>query len=94
MPWIEIRRLVLQQWARLPADQQAGLAALISALGSHAWDAGAAAQVWQVDAASAAHRLWLLKHGGLVTEEVTAGQDSAQWRVAPVVHLALSEDVQ
>jgi hypothetical protein len=91
LPWAEVKRLVMRQWARLPADQQGWLAALVEGSAAGAWLTGAeAARLWEVDAAVARRRLWALRWQGLMDE----GQDAAHWRMAASVHLALDAEMQ
>jgi hypothetical protein len=69
MPWNDVRRLVMRQWARLQADEQEWLSALIRRTAPVTWLAmDDAARLWQVERPAAERRLWLLKHDGLVLQ--------------------------
>lgn len=81
----------MKQRARLHADQRAWLTALIESKEANTgFTADAAARLWRVEGRVANCRLWLLKHGGLVDEE----SDASRWRVAPLMRLALGDDVR
>ena len=95
MPWIEIRRLVIKQWARLHPSEQDWLAALIK---RETLDTGFTAdevgQCWEVVATIVGRRIWSLECYGLVARETIAGPDSPRWRVGPAAHKVLTEIVQ
>jgi hypothetical protein len=91
LPWAEVKRLVMRQWARLEAEQRGWLAVLAEGSAAGAWLTDAeAARLWEVDVAVARRRLWALRWQGLMDE----GPDAAHWRIAPVVRLALNRDGQ
>jgi hypothetical protein len=95
LPWEPLRRALHHQWARLPTDQQKWLAELLPATVVGAdFTVGAAGEVWKVDTAVAARRLWLLAQDGLVIKTIDDATGEAEWRVAPCAHLALTELVQ
>lgn len=90
MPWNDVRRLVMRQWARLQADEQEWLSALIRGTPPDAWLAmDDAARLWQVERPAAERRLWLLKHDGLVEGLHTDQEQQHRWRVAQVAHHTL-----
>ena len=95
MPWIEIKRSVMLQWARLDHGQQKSLAALI---GRETLETGfttaEAAQCWQVGTAIASRRLWRLEHCGLVVRETTTGADLPRLRVELIASQVLTEHIQ
>jgi hypothetical protein len=91
LPWAEVKRLVMRQWARLAAEQRGWLAALAEGSAAGAWLTDAAtARLWEVAVAVARRRLLALRWQGLMDEE----QDAAHWRIAPSVRLALDADMQ
>ncbi len=95
MPWNEIRRLVMRQWARLHADQRDWLTALI---GRETPDAGfttdEAAQCWKVGITIASRRIWSLELCGLVVEETNTEPNTRQWRMGPIMHKTPTRNVQ
>jgi len=91
MPWNEVRRLVMRQWARLHADQQDWLSALVRGAAPGAWLASdEAARFWQVEWPVAERRLWFLQHGGLVERMRTNQAQQNYWRIAPAAHPILT----
>jgi len=95
VPWVEIRRRVMRQWARLHADQQAWLTALIQQkTPGTGFTTDAAAQCWEAEATIVGRRIWSLECCGLVARETVAGPDSPRWRVGPAAHKVLTEIVQ
>jgi len=91
MPWNDVRRLVMRQWARLQADEQERLSALIRETTANGWlAADEAARLWQVETPVAERRLWLLEHGGLVENIDTNQARQRRWRVWPVAHTILA----
>jgi len=91
LPWAALHAALRRQWARLPAEQQAWLAALLPVAAS--FTADAASRAWGVAPAVAGYRLWVLAQAGWVVEE-TSGEVETLWRVAACVRLALAEVVQ
>ena len=95
MPWIEIGRLLMRQWARLHPSEQDWLAALIKRETlDTGFTADEAAQCWEVVATIVGRRIWSLECYGLVARETIAGPDSPRWRVGPAAHKVLTEIVQ
>lgn len=85
MPWNEVRRLVLRQWARLLPDQRDWLTALVRGSASGATLAvEEAARLWQVEATVAERRLWILEHDGLAESHVAERTQRKQWSVVRV----------
>jgi hypothetical protein len=95
LPWIEVSRTLMKQWARLHADQRAWLAALIErkAPGT-GFTINEAARYWQVETTIAGRRLWRLERCGLLIEETGVGSDSPRWCVRPVAHKVLTGNMQ
>ena len=91
MPWDEVKRLVLRQWARLRMDERDRLSDLVQGAAPTAWlTSDDAARLWQVARPVAERRLWVLEHGGLM-ESLRADQaQQHRWRVAPVAHPILA----
>ncbi len=92
LPWPAVRRAMWRQWARLPAAQQAWLAALLP-VAPAPFTADAAGRAWGVAPAVAGRRLWGLAQAGWVVTE-TAGEAETRWRVAACARLALATVVQ
>lgn len=91
MPWDEVRRLVLRQWARLRMDESEWLSDLVQEATPTVWlTSGDAARLWQVERPVAERRLWLLEHGGLVENIDTNQARQRCWRVSPVAHAILA----
>ena len=58
MPWNDVRRLVMRQWARLQADEQEWLSALVRRTAPVTWLAmDDAARLWQVERPAAERRI-------------------------------------
>lgn len=91
MPWDEVKRLVLRQWAQLRMDERDLLSDLVQGAAPTAClTSDDAAQLWQVARPVAERRLWLLEHGGLM-ESLRADQaQQHRWRVAPIAHPILA----
>jgi len=92
LPWAALRATLRRQWARLPAEQQAWLAALLPVAAS--FTADAASRAWGVTPAVAGHRLWVLAQAGWVVTEAGGEIAAPAWRVAACARLALAEVVQ
>ena len=91
MPWNEVRRLVMRQWARLQADEQEWLSALGRGTPPDTWLAtDDAARLWPVERPVAERRLWILEHGGLVENMRTNQAQQNYWRIAPAAHPILT----
>ena len=91
MPWNDVRRLVMRQWARLQADEQEWLSALIRRTAPVTWLAmDDAARLWQVERPAAERRIWILEHGGLVENMRTNQAQQNYWRIAPAAHPILT----
>jgi hypothetical protein len=92
MPWNDVRRLVMRQWARLQADEQEWLSLLIRGTATTAWFAGDdTARLWQVERPVAERRLWLLEHSGLVIGSRDPRPNTPIWRIEGVAHQVLTE---
>ncbi len=87
LPWPAVRRAMWRQWARLPAEQQAWLAALLPA--AEPFTADTAGAAWGVAPAVASCRLWVLAQDGWVMAEA-GGEAETRWRVAACARLALA----
>jgi len=87
MPWNDVRRLVMRQWARLQAAEREWLSALIRRPASVTWlPMDDAARLWQIERPVAERRLWILQYEGLV-ESLHSGQaQQDQGRIARVAH--------
>ena len=95
MPWSEIRRLVMQQRARLDTDQQAWLVALLrGTVPGAGFTTDEAGRRWQVHVAVAVRRLWILKRCGLIAEAAGTDPVHSQWRIAQIVHQVSLQDRQ
>jgi hypothetical protein len=91
MPWNDVRRPVMRQWARLQADEQEWLSALIRRTVPVTWLAmDDAARLWQVERPAAERRLWILEHGGLMENMRTKQAQQNYWRIAPAAHPILT----
>jgi len=92
LPWSEISRSVMRQWARLHPEQQEWLSALVrDAVPGARLALSEATMRWRVELAVAERRLWTLERGGLV-ESIRAGQTQQDyWRVAPVARPTLTQ---
>jgi len=85
IPWAEVKRSVMRQWARLLPDPRDGLAALVRGAAPGATLAvEEAARFWQVEPAVAERRLWVLEHYGLVESRVAERTQGKRWSVARV----------
>jgi hypothetical protein len=92
MPWAEVNRSVMRQWARLLPDQREWLAALVrGATPGVPIAVEEAAQVWQVEPAVAERRLWILERNGLLDSRVAEQTQGKQWSVARVVQRSFGQ---
>ncbi len=95
MPWNEVRRLVLRQWARLNADHQAQLTTLIECVAPNTgFTAIEAARCWETEPAVAAWQIRMLERCGLVLKKTTSKAGSPQLCLEPITFLALPRDLQ
>lgn len=87
MPWAEVNRSVMRQWARLLTDRREWLAALVQEAAPTTWlTSDDAACLWQVVRPVAERRVWILKHGGLM-ESINSDQvQQHRWRIVPIAH--------
>ena len=95
MPWDRVRRLVMQQWARLNADHQTQLTTLIECVAPNTgFTANEAARCWETEPAVAARQIWMLERCGLVIKKTTSKAGSPQLCVGPITSLVLPRDLQ
>ena len=83
MPWIEIQRLVISQWARLHPEKQAWLAGLIESSPRAPFTTDEAAQIWHIEAPVAGRWLSNLERCGLVVKQGNAEMAISRWRIEP-----------
>jgi len=93
LPWAALHAALRRQWARLPAEQQAWLAALLP-VAAEPFTADAAGRAWGVPPAVAGHRLWVLAQAGWVVAEAGCEAIGAQWHVAICAECVLAEAMQ
>ena len=85
----------MRQWARMDHEQQAWVAALIKGESlDTGFTADEAAPCWEVETAIASRRIWSLECCGLVVREMSTAPDLRRWRVEPIAHKVLTENVQ
>lgn len=90
MPWAEVNRSVMRQWARLLTDRRELLAALVRGTAPGVPIAvEEAVPFWQVEPAVAERYLWIMEHDGLVESRVAEQTHGKQWSVARVARWSI-----